>query len=55
MEFKHVRKILFEQPYNFCVIIWVFLFYFFFLLDLIKVYDEKVISFCFVSLIELYM
>ena len=30
MEFKHVRKILFEQPYNFCVIIWVFLFYFFF-------------------------
>ena len=48
MIFKLVRKSIFEQTYTFCVIIWVFL------LVIIKVYNEKVISFCFVFLIMLY-
>ena len=48
MIFKLVRKSIFEQTYTFCVIICVFR------LVIIKVYNEKVISFCFVFLIMLY-
>ena len=49
MAFKLVRKTIFEQIYNFCVIM------FLFFLDIIKVYNEKVISFCFVFLIMLHI
>ena len=45
MVFKLVRKTMFEQTYNFCVIMWRF-----FSLYLINVYNEKVILFCFVFL-----
>ena len=48
MVFKFVRKTIFEQTYEFCVIIC-----FCFLLDIIKIYDEKVILFRFVFLIML--
>ena len=50
MAFKLVRKRIFEQTYKFCVITC-----FCFFLDIIKVYDEKVISFYFVFLIVTYI
>ena len=46
---KLVRKSIFEQTYTFCVIIWTFL------IDMIKTYNEKVISLCFVFLIMLHL
>ena len=49
MAFKLIRKTIFELTYNFCALM------FLFLLDIIKVYDEKVISFCFVFLIMLHI
>ena len=52
MTFKLVRKTIFEKTHNFRVIIWVF---FVFFLDIIKVYTEKVISFCFVFLMMLHI
>ena len=49
MSFKLIRKAIFEQTYNFFVIVC------FSFLDIIKVYNEKVISVCFVFLIMLHV
>ena len=49
MIFKPVRKSIFEQTNSFCVIIWEFL------PDIIKVYNQKILSFFFVFLIMLHL
>ena len=49
MVFKLVIKTLFKYTYNFCDYLILFSF------DIIKVYDDKVISFCYVFLILLHI